>query len=89
MKISTDMFAHDIGRALNWIGSQVGARVEKRVKTFNNEGRRNPAIQFYYRNTYQLEYAFAQAWRQYRATGIFPESDDYSPPRPFVRRGYG
>jgi len=81
MKISTDMFAHDIGRALNWIGSQVGARVEKRVKTFNNEGRRNPAIQFYY--------AFAQAWRQYRATGIFPESDDYSPPRPFVRRGYG
>jgi len=77
MQISTEMFAHDIGRALNWIGSQVGTRVE-RVKALNNEGRRNPAIYSYYRNTYQLEYVLARAWRQYRTTGKFPESEDYS-----------
>jgi hypothetical protein len=63
MRISTEMFAHDIGRALNWIGSQIGTRVEKRIKIFNAEGRRNPTIQSYYRNIYQLEYALAGAWR--------------------------
>jgi hypothetical protein len=78
MQLSTDMFAHDIGRALDWVGSQVGTRVEKRVKAFNAEERRNPAIHSYYRNTYQIEYALAHAWRQYRKTGIFPESNDFS-----------
>jgi hypothetical protein len=78
MRISTEMFAQDIGRALNWIGSQVGTRIDKRVKSFNIEGRRNPAIQSYYGNTYQLEYALARAWRQYRTTGTFPESEDFT-----------
>jgi hypothetical protein len=78
MRISTEMFAHDIGHALNWIGLKVGNHVEKRVKSFNTEGRRNPSIESYYRSTYQLEYALVRAWRQYRTTGIFPESEDYS-----------
>ena len=78
MQISTEMFPHDIGRALNWIGSQVGGRVEKRVKEFKNEGRRNPFIERYYRNTYSLEFTLAYAWRQYRTTGIFPEGGEYS-----------
>jgi hypothetical protein len=78
MRIRTEMFAPDIGRALNWIGSQVGTRVEKRVKAFDSEGRRNPPLHLYYRNTYQLEYVLALAWRQYRTTGMFPETEDYS-----------
>jgi hypothetical protein len=78
MQISTEMFAHDIGRALNWIGSQVGTRVEKRVKAFNTEGRRNPAIHSHYRNTYHIEYTLARAWRQYRTTGTFPEGEEYT-----------
>ena len=48
MRIRTEMFAHDIGYALNWIGRQVGTRVEKRVKAFDSEGRRNPAIHSYH-----------------------------------------
>jgi hypothetical protein len=78
MRFSTEMFEYDIPRALSWIGSQIGNRVEKRVKEFEKEERRNPLLGRYYRDTFALEFPLAHAWRLYRKTGSLPKSDEYS-----------
>jgi hypothetical protein len=67
MQFDTNIFEHDIPRALNWLWSEIGPKLEKQVKGFEQEQRRNPLLAIYYRNTYPLEFALVDAWRRYRA----------------------
>jgi hypothetical protein len=65
MRFDTNMFEHDIPRTLNWLWSQIGPKLEKRVKGFEHEQRRNPLLATYYRDTFPLEFALVDAWRKY------------------------
>src|SRR6266566_351387 len=67
MRFDTNMFEHDIPGALNWVWSQIGPKLEKRVKGFEHEQQRNPLLATYYRNTFPLEFALADAWRKFRS----------------------
>ena len=67
MRFNTNMFEHDIPRALNWIWSQIGPKLERRVKGFEHEQRRNPLLATYYRDTFPLEFALVDAWRKYHS----------------------
>jgi hypothetical protein len=78
MRIKIDAFNYDIERALDWIGSQIGNPLQKRVKGFQQEQRRNPLLEDYYRRTFSLELALAEAWRTYQRSKTFPTGDEYT-----------
>ena len=65
MRINIDARETDIEPALNWIGSLVGAALDKRVADFEAQERNNPLLIPHFRDTFALEFALAKA-RKYR-----------------------
>src|SRR5216683_2946039 len=84
MRISTDVFVSDIEPAMDWIGSLIGAAVDKRIAAFETQKRTNPLLAEYFQKNFPLEFALAKA-RQYRKnTGRLPKGREYDPLYSFV-----
>src|ERR1700730_1051893 len=79
MRFNTDMCDRDIPRALNWLWSQIGPKLERRVVGFEHEQRRNPLLATYYRQTFPLEFFLVDAWLKYHSpvNAILPRGIDY------------
>jgi hypothetical protein len=79
MRFNTEMFDRDIPRALNWLWSQIGPKLERRIKGFEHEQRRNPLLATYYRQTFPLEFSLVDAWRKYHSpvNAILPRGIEY------------
>jgi hypothetical protein len=78
MRISTDARPRDFEPAVDWIGSLIGAALEKRVAGFEAQERRNPLLATHFRETFALEFALAKARRYRRSTGRLPKGDEYT-----------
>jgi hypothetical protein len=77
MRISTEALPKDIDSAVNWIGGQIGAALDKRVAAFEQQKRTNPLLASHFRRNFALEFALAKA-RQYRkSTGRLPKGAEY------------
>jgi len=77
MRISIDARERDFEPALNWIGSLVGAALDKRVASFEAQERKNPLLATHFRETFALEFALAKARKYRRNTGRLPKGDEY------------
>jgi hypothetical protein len=78
MKISYNLFEFEIPSALYWFGHEVGSRLQKRVKGFEQQEHQNPLLGRYYRENYPLEFALIRAWSQLIKTLTFPKADEYN-----------
>ena len=78
MKISYNLFEFEIPPALHWFGHEVGSRLQKRVKGFEQQEYQNPLLGRYYRENYPLEFALIRAWSQLNKTSTFPKADEYN-----------
>lgn len=77
MRISTDALVSDIEPAMDWIGSLIGAAVDKRIAAFEKQERINPLLAEHFRENFALEFALAQARRYRRNTGRLPKGKEY------------
>jgi hypothetical protein len=78
MRIQTDLFEFEIPSSLQWLDHEIGFRLRRRVKGFEQQERHNPLLGRYYRETFPLEFALAEACSQLRKTAIFLKSDRYN-----------
>jgi hypothetical protein len=77
MRLSIDARERDFEPALNWIGSLVGAALDRRVASFEAQERKNPLLATHFRGTFTLEFALAKARKYRRNTGRLPNGDEY------------
>lgn len=71
--IDLNIYPRDIPGALSWLAAQIGAPLARRISGFAAEERRNPHIGDYYRSTFTLEYAIAEALAYRKRTGRIPK----------------
>jgi hypothetical protein len=79
MRISTDALDSEIEPAMDWIGSLIGAAVDKRIAAFEKQERVNPLLAEHFRENFALEFALAEARRHRRNTGRLPKGKEYDP----------
>src|SRR5260370_4791614 len=77
MLISTEALPKDIDSAVDWIGGQIGAALDKRVAAFEQQERTNPLLASHFRRNFALEFALAKARRYRKSTGRLPKGAEY------------
>ncbi|MCL4853293.1 MAG: hypothetical protein KJZ78_18195, partial [Bryobacteraceae bacterium] len=77
MRISADVFPKDIEPAVNWIGGLIGAALDKRIASFEQQERANPLLAAHFRENFPLEFALSKARKYRRNTGRLPRGDEY------------
>jgi hypothetical protein len=77
MRISVDARERDFEPALNWIGSLVGAALDKRVAGFEAQERKNPLLATHFRETFALEFTLTKARKYRQNTGRLPKGDEH------------
>jgi hypothetical protein len=77
MLISTEALPKDIDFAVDWIGGQIGAALDKRVAAFEQQERANPLLASHFRRNFALEFALAKARRYRKSTGRLPKGAEY------------
>lgn len=86
MRIITEAGPADIERAFNWASGYVGAAVDKRIAAFERQEAANPLLTGHYRETFALEFAFANARKFRKTRGRLPKGDAYFPLYSFLMR---
>ncbi|HEV2545832.1 MAG TPA: hypothetical protein VGU20_00690 [Stellaceae bacterium] len=77
MKISVDVTPDQIAPAMAWLDGKVGAALDKRVKSLEQQQSRNPLFGPYFRDTFPYELALVKARRHQRQTGLLPSGEEY------------
>src|SRR5258705_12403985 len=77
MRISTEALPKDIDLAVDWIGGQIGAAVDKRVAAFEQQERTNPLLASHFRDNFPLEFDLAKARKYRKSTGRLPKGEEY------------
>jgi hypothetical protein len=77
MRINTEALPKDIEAAVDWVGGQIGAAVDKRVTALMQQERTNPLLALHFRQNFALEFALANARKYRKSTGRLPKGDGY------------